>query len=55
MKVRKKKESQRKLYRETKELVKSAPSFLTRDEETYFNYDMDRRDLEEGMRWLSTM
>ena len=55
MKTRKKKEQQRKLHRKTKGLVKSAPSFLTRDEETYFNYDMDRRDLEEGMRWLNTM
>lgn len=55
MKTRKKKEKQRALHRKTKELVKSAPSFLTRDEETYFSYDMDRGDAMEAMRWLSTI
>ena len=55
MKTRKKKEKQRALNRKTKELVKSAPSFLTRDEETYFDYETDHNDAMEVMRWLSTM
>ena len=55
MKTRKKKEKQRALNRKTKELVKSAPSFLTRDEDTYFNYEMDHKDAMEAMRWLSMM
>lgn len=55
MKTRKKKEQQRALFRKTKELVKSAPSFLMRDDETYFNYDMDHRDAREAMRWVNTI
>lgn len=55
MKTRKKKEKQRALHRKTKELVKSAPRFLTRDKETYFNCEMDHKDAMEAMRWLNTM
>lgn len=55
MKARKKKEKQRALNRKTKELVKTAPSFLMRDEENYFDYDMDHRDAEEAMRWVNTI
>lgn len=55
MKARKKKERERSLYRKTKELVKTAPSFLMRDEESYFDRDLDRKEYEEAMRWVNTI
>ena len=55
MKTRKKKEKQRALHRKAKELVKSAPRFLTRDKETSFNREIEHKDAMEVMRWLNTM
>ena len=55
MKTRKKKEKERARFRKTKELIKSAPSFIERDEETYFDYDMDCEEVKEVMAWVNMM
>lgn len=55
MKTRKKKEKERAFHRKTKELVKTAPSFFMRDEESYFDYDLDHKEYEEAMKWLNTI
>nr|DAH12857.1 MAG TPA: hypothetical protein [Caudoviricetes sp.] len=55
MKARKKKELFRKKVRETKEIIKSAPSFTIRDEKNIFDYEADVREAKEALAWVSTI
>lgn len=55
MKTRKKKEKERARFRKAKELIKSAPSFIERNEETYFDYNLDYKEAKEVMAWVNMM